>query len=145
MPLSLSDVSIHFLISSYLSFAIIAEYCITIGINNYNYFRSYLSLVTEVCLVADEHDDDVGAPLRPHVVNPLARLVEAVGVGDVVDDDGHGAVADVRGDEGAEALLSRRVPQLEADGAVLKVHRLGQEVDADRGLEFYEDRVGSLM
>ncbi len=54
--------------------------------------------------------------------------------GDVVDDDGDGRVADVRGDEGAEPLLAGRVPQLQADGAVVEVHGLREEVNANGGL-----------
>lgn len=49
--------------------------------------------------------------------------------GDVVNDDSDARVSDVGRDEGAEALLSGGVPELEADGAILKVHGLGQEVD----------------
>ena len=38
--------------------------------------RGDLPLIGEVGLVAHQHDDDVAAPLRPHVVYPLAGLVE---------------------------------------------------------------------
>ena len=37
-------------------------------------FRRNLSLVAQVRLVADQHDDDVAAALRPDVVDPLRRL-----------------------------------------------------------------------
>lgn len=43
---------------------------------------------------------------------------------DVVNDNGNGRVADVGGDEGAEAFLAGGVPELEADGAVFEVHCL---------------------
>ena len=39
-----------------------------------------LPLLGQVGLVADQHDDHVGATLGAHVVNPLGRLVERVGV-----------------------------------------------------------------
>lgn len=32
--------------------------------------------VGEISLVADKHDEHVGATLGPHVVNPLGRLLE---------------------------------------------------------------------
>ena len=35
-----------------------------------------LSLVREICLVPNKHDDNVTSPLCSHVVDPLARLVE---------------------------------------------------------------------
>lgn len=57
--------------------------------------------------------------------------MEAVGVGDVVDHDSHGAVPDVGRNEGSEPLLSGCVPQLKADSSILEVHRLGKEVDTD--------------
>ena len=60
--------------------------------------------------------------------------MEGFQVGDVVDDDGDGAVADVRRDQAAEALLAGRVPELQAHGPVLEVHCFGEEVDADGGL-----------
>lgn len=48
-----------------------------------------------VGFVSDEDDDDVGAALVPHVVDPLVDAEEAGAVGDVVDDDGHARVPDV--------------------------------------------------
>ncbi len=64
--------------------------------------------------------------------------MEGVGVGDVVHHHGHGGVADVGGDERPEALLPSSVPQLQAHRAVLQVHGLGQEVDADGGLKEWD-------
>ncbi len=60
--------------------------------------------------------------------------MEGICVGDVVDDDGHGGVADVGWNEGPKSFLSGSIPQLKSHGPVLKVHRLGEEVDADGGL-----------
>lgn len=36
----------------------------------------HLPLVGQIGLVAHQHDDDVGAALRAHIIDPLGRLVE---------------------------------------------------------------------
>ena len=64
-------------------------------------------------------------------------VVQKLSFCDVVDDDGDGGVSDVGGDERAEALLPRRVPQLQPHRPVLQVHRLRQEIDADRRLQIH--------
>mmetsp|Transcript_26378 Transcript_26378/g.68110 ORF Transcript_26378/g.68110 Transcript_26378/m.68110 type:complete len:270 (+) Transcript_26378:422-1231(+) len=94
----------------------------------------HLSLCLEVRLVADEGDHHVVAALCAHVVHPLGNGREGVPGAHVVYNHGHVRVADVGGDERAEALLACRVPQLQPHGAVLEVHRLRDKVDADRRL-----------
>lgn len=42
--------------------------------------RRHLPLVSQVCFVAHKHDDDIAAPLRPDVINPLRGLLEGVEV-----------------------------------------------------------------
>ena len=44
--------------------------------------------------------------------------------GEIINDNGDGGVTDVAGDQAAEALLAGRVPELQADSAVLQVHGL---------------------
>ena len=46
-------------------------------------------------LIADKHDDDVAASLRPHVIDPFARLLKGIHVGDVVNHHRHRRVANV--------------------------------------------------
>eukprot|EP00740_Mantoniella_antarctica_P012457 CAMPEP_0181373696 /NCGR_PEP_ID=MMETSP1106-20121128/15543_1 /TAXON_ID=81844 /ORGANISM="Mantoniella antarctica, Strain SL-175" /LENGTH=277 /DNA_ID=CAMNT_0023491465 /DNA_START=906 /DNA_END=1742 /DNA_ORIENTATION=- len=87
-----------------------------------------------VRLVPHQHDDHVAAALRAHLVDPPRRVQKARPARHVIHHHRHRAVADVRWDQRAEALLPGRVPQLQPHRAVLQVHRLGQEVDADSGL-----------
>ena len=61
-------------------------------------------------------------------------LMKRVGVGDVVDHDGDGGITNVRGNERSEPLLTGCVPQLQPHRSILKVHRLGQAINADGGL-----------
>lgn len=49
----------------------------------------------------------------------------------VVNNHRHGGVPDIARNQASESLLARRVPQLQPDRLVLKVHGLGQEVDTD--------------
>lgn len=91
-------------------------------------------LLIQIRLIPDQDNNDIVPALAAHVVDPFPGLLEGFLRGDVVDDDGDGGVADIGGDEGAEAFLARRVPELEADGAVFEVHGFGEEVDADGGL-----------
>ena len=60
--------------------------------------------------------------------------MEGFQVGYVVDNDGDGAIANIGGDEGAEALLAGGVPELEANSAIFEIHCFGEEIDADGGL-----------
>ena len=85
---------------------------------------SDLALVVQIGLVAYEYDDNVGAALTTNIVDPFASLLEGLGRGDIVDDHGNAAVADVGGDQTAEALLASGIPELQTNGAVLEVHGL---------------------
>lgn len=60
-----------------------------------------------------------------------AGFGESVRTCDVVHHDGDGRVADVRGNERAEAFLAGGVPQLQPYGAVLQVHGFREEINAD--------------
>ena len=92
------------------------------------------ALLVQIRLIPDQHNNHIVPALAAHIIDPFAGLLERFLRGDVVDDDGDGGVADVGGDEGAEAFLARGIPELQAHGAVFEVHGFGQEVDADGGL-----------
>lgn len=86
--------------------------------------RCNLPLIIQIRLVAHKHDNDVVSSLAPDIVDPFPGVLEGLGVGDIVDDNGDAGVADVGGDETAEAFLASCVPELESHGAVLEVHSL---------------------
>jgi hypothetical protein len=52
----------------------------------------------------------------------MLNLVEGICVGDVVDDDGDGRVADVGWNEGPKSFLSGSVPDLHRDQTVVDHH-----------------------
>jgi len=60
--------------------------------------------------------------------------MKRVGIGDIVDDDSNGRIADVGRNEGSKPFLARGVPQLKPHGPVFQIHCLRQEIDADGGL-----------
>ena len=70
----------------------------------------------EIGLVTDEELVDVFGRVTVDFVQPLLDVVEGLLVGDVVDHNDAVGAAVVAGSDGAEALLSSRVPDLELDG-----------------------------
>jgi hypothetical protein len=91
------------------------------------------SLGREVGLVADEELVDILAGVAVDLVEPLLDVVKGFVVGDVVDDDDAVGAAVVRGGDGAEALLSGGVPNLELDCLAVELDGTNLEVDADGG------------
>eukprot|EP00356_Strombidium_inclinatum_P008278 CAMPEP_0170493682 /NCGR_PEP_ID=MMETSP0208-20121228/14210_1 /TAXON_ID=197538 /ORGANISM="Strombidium inclinatum, Strain S3" /LENGTH=128 /DNA_ID=CAMNT_0010769633 /DNA_START=334 /DNA_END=717 /DNA_ORIENTATION=+ len=91
-------------------------------------------MICKIHFVTGEHDEhlvDVTEGLG--VLHPLVDALEGLAVGDVVSDDNGLAVFDVGGDQTLEFLLASCVPEVERDDAVLDVHFLSDEVDADGG------------
>ena len=57
---------------------------------------------------------------------------------DIVDDDRDLAVSEIVGEEGSEPFLAGGVPDVEADGLVLDIEGLGNEVNPDSWLSKYQ-------
>lgn len=69
------------------------------------------------------------------------RTVEALLIGDVVDqENAHGSSVVSRGD-GPESLLACRVPYLQLDALSVQLYRANLEVDTDGGDERRSERV----
>ena len=86
--------------------------------------------VVHVALVAEDHLLHVGGGVLLDVADPVLDVVEALLVGDVVDEhDAHGPAVVGRGD-GAEPLLAGRVPDLQLDLLPVKLDRADLEVDS---------------
>lgn len=93
-----------------------------------------LSGVRLVRLISYEHNNDIGTTFIANIINPFVDRKKRGTIGDIVDDDSDGGIANVRRDEGPKAFLSSGIPQLKTHGAILQIHGFGQEVDANSGL-----------
>jgi hypothetical protein len=78
-------------------------------------FLADLSFV-HIDFVAEHGDDGALASLVLDIVDPPLHSLEGGPVGHIVHNDSHRRVADVVGDERAEAFLAGGVPQLQSYG-----------------------------
>ena len=85
--------------------------------------------VAEIEFVAHEDHDCIRAAALVEESEPGVEAGEGEGVGDIVDQDCAVCIPQVGGDEAAELLLSRRIPQLQPVQMLVVTHILGQEVD----------------
>jgi len=77
--------------------------------------RRHDTLGGQIGLVADQQLVDVFRGVPVNFVEPLFDIVEGFHVGDIVNHDNAMSSAVVRRRNGSEALLARRVPNLELD------------------------------
>ena len=77
--------------------------------------RRHDTLGGQIGLVADQQLVDVFRGVSVNFVEPLLDIVEGFHVGDIVNHDNAVSSAVVRRRNGSEALLARRVPNLELD------------------------------
>lgn len=71
--------------------------------------------LTQIALVSDEDDGDVGFCCGAELVEPLLHVREGIASRDVVDQERARGAAKVRFGDGAERLLAGCVPDLELD------------------------------
>lgn len=96
---------------------------------------SIYSLLTHVTLVADEYLIHTLRGILLRIPNPIAHIIEGPLIGHIIDEeDAHGTPIVGIGD-GAEALLSRRIPNLQLDALALQFHGANLEVNANGGDE----------
>jgi len=95
----------------------------------------HLAVALHVALVTHQNLVHVHVGVLVDLRYPVADGVERAAVGDVVDQEDALRAAEVRGGDGAEALLARRVPDLQLDALAVQLDRLDLEVDADGGDE----------
>lgn len=92
-----------------------------------------LVLLTQIELVPHQCDHNPGTRLPLQLGHPVFRFHEAARLRDVVDDQRGLGIAVVHGRQAGEALLARRVPDFEFDGAGGELAFLGEEGGADGG------------
>ena len=91
------------------------------------------SFAGQIALIAHEQLVDIVVGVAVNLVQPLLHVVIRLQVGGVVDDDDAVCAAVVGRRDGAEALLSRRIPDLQLDGLGIQLDGTDLEVDADGG------------
>mmetsp|Transcript_20605 Transcript_20605/g.53255 ORF Transcript_20605/g.53255 Transcript_20605/m.53255 type:complete len:308 (+) Transcript_20605:259-1182(+) len=94
--------------------------------------RLHLALARQVALVADEQLVDVLRCIPVNLVQPGLDVLERLRVGDVIHDDDAVRAAVIAARDRAEALLPRRIPDLQLDGLAIELNRANFEVHADR-------------
>lgn len=87
----------------------------------------------EIALVSDEELVDVVRGVLLNLREPLLHVVEALHIGDIIDDSNAVGAAVVGGGDGAEALLASGIPDLHLNGLALDVEGANFEVDANGG------------
>lgn len=71
----------------------------------------------------------------PEELQPGGEVVKGLGARGVIDEDCSMGVSEVGRDEGLVLLLTGSVPQLQAEGPLVKSDVAGEEVDPDGGLD----------
>ena len=79
----------------------------------------------------------------PGLLNPALHIIKTLPRCDVIADDSHLRVIDVRGDEGTESLLTCSIPELKSHHFVVDIHCFSQEINADRCLIKFEKSLNS--
>ena len=89
----------------------------------------YLSPVIHVALISQNHLLHIRARVLFNIPDPVLDVVEALLVGDVVDEHDAHRPAIVGSGDGAEPLLPSSVPDLKLDLLAIKLNSSNLEID----------------
>ena len=70
-----------------------------------------------------------------HVVDPAAEIVKTFPVCHIIDQDDTVGISQIAGNQTFEPLLACSIPKLQSDGFLAHSHVLGDEIDANGGLD----------
>lgn len=87
--------------------------------------------VSQIALVSDQHDDDVGVSVVPQLLQPSRDVLVGLVLADVVDEEGTDSATVVGRRDGAISLLAGRIPDLRLDGLGVDLDRSRGELDTD--------------
>lgn len=68
--------------------------------------------MSQIALVADQHDHDIGVRMVPKLFQPPRDIVVGLVFADIVDEQGADGSTIVGGCDGSVSLLSRGIPDL---------------------------------
>lgn len=97
----------------------------------FTFFSANCSPVSEVALVADEHDGHIGVRMLPGILQPARQMVECLSPGDIINEQRPCRASVVRPRDRPERFLARRVPDLQLDGLVVDRDHASPEFDAN--------------
>jgi hypothetical protein len=94
--------------------------------------------VLQINFISKEGNNDSISPLVFDIVNPFLYRLEGGAIGDIIDNDGDGSIANIVRYECFKSLLTSSVPQLQTDGLILEEDILRDEVNSNgRSLKYF--------
>lgn len=93
--------------------------------------RRHSPQVSQIALVSNKHDNDVGVRMVPEFFQPPIDIVVGLMLADVVDKKGSDGTAIVSGGDRTVALLAGRIPDLGLDRLRVNLNGAGRELDTN--------------
>lgn len=87
--------------------------------------------MSQITLVSDEHDDNVGIGMVPKLLEPPGDVFVSLMLADVVNEEGADSPAVVSRCDSTVTLLASSIPNLSLDGLGVDLNRTGGELDSD--------------
>jgi hypothetical protein len=94
----------------------------------------YSSQVSQIALVSDQHDDNVGIRMIPQLLQPSCNVLVCLVFADIVDKQSSHCAPVVCGCDCAVSLLPSSIPNLRLDRLCVYLDRSGCELYTDGGL-----------
>ena len=95
------------------------------------FFSADLSSTVQICLVANEHNHDVRVSILPDFLEPPGQVIKRFFPCDVVHQESACCSTVVGPGDALEALLPRRVPDLQFDILFIDLHRATSELHSN--------------
>lgn len=93
--------------------------------------RGHSPQVSQIALVSNKHDDDVGVGMVAQLLQPPGHVVVGLVLADIVDEQSTDGTAIVGRGDGPVALLTRGIPNLRLDGLGVDLDGASRELDTD--------------
>ena len=99
--------------------------------------------MSQIALVSDQHDDDVGIGVIPQLLQPPVDILVGLVLANVVDKEGPDGTTVVGGGDGAITLLTGGIPDLRLDRLGVDLDGTGGEFDTDGRLGVQVELIAS--
>lgn len=105
--------------------------------------RGHGAQMSQIALVSDQHDDDVGVGMVAEFLQPPVDVVVGLVLADIVDKEGPDGTTVVGGGDGAITLLTGGIPDLRLDRLGVDLDGTGGEFDTDGRLGVQVELIAS--